>query len=105
MSEQILYERLGELCAILKANKEADARALDDFLSFLYQSAIAEYNTAKIKWEEVEGPRGVYERASEDTLDFNLLVKDLARREGKLTLDNQFYWKFDNANVVGRKQK
>lgn len=88
MSEQTLFERLGQLCAVLKANRETEVQALDDFLSFLYKNAVLEYDVSKIRWEGVEGPRGPYERASEDSIDFNLLLKDLNQHEGRLTLDS-----------------
>ena len=104
MSEQTFYERLDELCAVLKTSRETEAQALDDFLSFLYKNAVIDYDVSKIRCEGVEGPKGPYERASEDSHDFNLLIKDLEVHDGRLTLNDYFYWKFDNANMVGRKR-
>jgi hypothetical protein len=105
MSEQILYERLSELCATLKASRESEAKALDDFLAFLSQGLVLEYDTTKILWETVQGPKGPYERSSEDSLDFNILLKDLDRHDGRLTHEGWFYWRFNNSNTIGRKPR
>lgn len=105
VSERVLYEKFGEYFGLIKSLREAEIAALDDVLSYLYREAVGEYDCSQIQWESVEGPRGPYERASEDSVDFGLLVKDLEAHEGRLTLDNSFYWLFGDGQTVGRKSR
>jgi len=62
------------------------------------------YDAGKIKWEQAEGARGLYQRSEDvNSVDFKLLVKDLQAHNGKLTKDGFFYWLFQNGSTVGRK--
>lgn len=59
-----------------------------------------------VLWEKAEGSRGEYERAEEvDNPEFKAMVKDLEAHQGTLTREGYFYWKFDRADVVGRKPR
>jgi hypothetical protein len=59
----------------------------------------------KIKWTQAEGTSGPYERSEDvDNLDFKAMLKDLAEHKGKFQREGYFYWVFQRASVVGRKQ-
>jgi hypothetical protein len=59
----------------------------------------------KIKWEKAQGSKGEFEKSDDvNSLDFKMLLKDLAFHKGKLTRDGVFYWTFKNGSTVGRKK-
>lgn len=63
------------------------------------------WNPDKIKWEQVEGPKGPYEKSEDvNNLDFKAMLKDLADHKGKLQRNPYFYWTFENGTTVGRKK-
>ena len=69
------------------------------------------YDPSKIPWKEAEGARGKYERypaegeKPESTPDYENMLADLKKHEGKLTRNGYFFWVFDTDNsTVGRKQ-
>lgn len=67
---------------------------------------VEKYDPSKIKWEEAEGSSGLYQRSEDvNSLDFKLLVKDLASHNGKFTKEGWFYWLFRSGSVVGRKKR
>jgi len=60
----------------------------------------------QIKWVEAEGTHGKYERSEDvNNLDFKELMKDLEGRQGKLSRDGFFYWRFEKSAVIGRKKR
>lgn len=64
------------------------------------------WNPDKIKWVQAEGTSGPYERSEDvDNLEFKAMLKDLAGHQGKFQREGYFYWAFQKASVVGRKQK
>lgn len=64
------------------------------------------YDPSKIKWDQAEGAHGLYQRSEDvSSVDFKLLVKDLAGHNGKFTKDGFFYWLFQNGSTVGRKER
>lgn len=66
----------------------------------------AKWDPSKIKWEEKEGPKGLYERSEDvENPDFQNMLKDLAAHDGKKSRGGYFYWVFTNRRVVGRKRK
>lgn len=65
-----------------------------------------EWNPEAIKWVQAEGASGTYERSDDkDNPEFQAMLKDLEAHNGKLTRNGYFYWKFTNADVVGRKKR
>jgi len=64
------------------------------------------WDPTKIKWEQAEGNRGTYERSEDvNSLDFKVLLKDLAAHQGRLFRGTYFYWTFQNGTTVGRKKR
>jgi len=67
---------------------------------------VPQWNPDNIKWEKAEGFKGEYERSEDvNNPEFQAMLKDLARHNGKLTRDGMFYWAFKNGSVVGRKRR
>ncbi|MEM3823967.1 MAG: hypothetical protein QXH87_03455 [Candidatus Bathyarchaeia archaeon] len=70
-----------------------------------------QWNPDKIKWQEVEGFRGKYQRypledeKPESTSDYRLLLEDLKKHDGRLTRDGWFYWVFEDGCTIGRKPR
>ena len=63
------------------------------------------WDPSKIKWEQKEGSKGLYERSEDiDKQDFKAMLKQLAAKGGKLTRDGMFYWLFQNGSTIGRKK-
>ena len=98
----------------LLLNEERVAEALLEFLNAVdagiaaakqrIKEAKALLDPSKVKWEEAEGSKGLYER-SEDTnnLEFKAMLKNMQAHGGKMSRDGYFYWAFEKASVVGRK--
>jgi hypothetical protein len=64
------------------------------------------WKPANIQWTVTEGTKGSYERSEDvNSLDFKLLIKQLAQHGGKLSRDGYFYWLFNNGSTIGRKRK
>jgi hypothetical protein len=70
------------------------------------------WDPAKIKWVQVTGASGPYERypaegaKPEATEDYKNLLEDLKAHNGKLTRDGFFYWLFSGDQAtVGRKPR
>jgi len=60
----------------------------------------------KIKWEEAEGFKGLYERSEDaNNLEFKVMLKDLQDHKGSLWRDGYYYWAFQKNPIVGRKKK
>ena len=67
---------------------------------------LAECNPENIKWEQIQGNRGPYERSSDvNNPDFKALLKELASHEGRMTKNGYFYWIFKNGSTIGRKKR
>jgi len=74
--------------------------------SIAQAKGVEKYDPSKIKWEETEGSSGLYQRSEDvNSLDFKLLVKDLASHNGKFTKNGWFYWLFRSGAIVGRKRR
>ncbi|MGP3705265.1 MAG: hypothetical protein ACKD6O_08260 [Candidatus Bathyarchaeota archaeon] len=64
------------------------------------------WNPDKIKWEKVQGRRGIFEKSEDlNNPEFKALLKDLAGRSGRLFRDGWFYWVYRNGVTVGRKRR
>jgi hypothetical protein len=70
------------------------------------------WDPAKIKWVQVTGASGPYERypaegaKPEASEDYKNMVEDLKAHNGKLTRDGFFYWLFSGDQAtVGRKKR
>lgn len=69
-------------------------------------TAEKKWDSGKVKWEEKEGPKGLYEKSEDsNNLEFKNMLKDLANHGGKITRNGYFYWIFQSGNVVGRKKR
>lgn len=70
-----------------------------------------QWNPEVIKWQEVEGFRGKYQRyplegeKAEASPDYRLLLEDLKKHGGRLTRNGWFYWLFEDNATVGRKPR
>jgi len=70
------------------------------------QTETPSWNPSKIRWEQVEGAKGPYEKSEDvNSLDFKALLKDLQNHNGKLTRDGYFFWVFQYGTIVGRKKR
>lgn len=70
------------------------------------QTETLSWDTSKIKWEQVEGAKGPYEKSEDvNSLDFKAMLQDLQNHNGKLTRDGYFIWVFKNGTTVGRKKR
>ena len=68
--------------------------------------SVAAWDPARIKWVEVEGFKGKYERSEDvNNLEFKAMLKDLAAHGGRMMRNGWFYWVFRNGATVGRKEK
>lgn len=64
------------------------------------------WDPSKIRWVEVVGLKGKYERSEDvNNLDFKVLLKDLCEHNRTLTKNGYFYWVFENGSTVGRKRR
>ena len=63
------------------------------------------YDVAKIAGVRTEGPRGIYEKITDNGPDAEALRKDLVAHKGKLTIDGAFYWLFEDQRTIGRKPR
>ena len=69
-------------------------------------SAGSSYDVRKIAWQQVQGPRGPYEKIDGDnSADYQALLKDLQVHKGKMNIDGSFYWLFENQKTIGRKPR
>jgi len=80
-----------------------------EFKQTLKKLKLETYDVNKIKWQQAEGVKGVYEKATidenKDNPDFKAMVKDLADHSGKMTKDAYFCWLFKNGSLIGRKKR
>jgi hypothetical protein len=68
------------------------------------QESKVSYDPEKISWAKAEGTSGPYERSEDvNSLDFKVLLKDLAGHNGKFQHGGFFYWLFKNGSTIGRK--
>jgi hypothetical protein len=68
------------------------------------------YNPENVQWTRTDGTKGPYERypafrQQPDTSnkDYNGLMADLKKHDGKLTRAGLFYWLFSDQTTIGRK--
>jgi len=73
-------------------------------------TAKTEFNPEKIPWVKTEGQSGPYERypafqqkADEMNVDYQALLAELKRHNGKLSHAGLFYWLFSDDKTIGRK--
>ena len=96
--------KFAEMLANLRNGLQAVVESVDAFLNYLGEMEIGEWIPQNIKWEQVEGTRGPYERADkQEGKDFQLLLKDLHDHEGAMQVGGYFYWKFERSETIGRK--
>ena len=91
---------------------------LEAFLEFLssVESGIAsaremvkvqkiEYDMEQIPWQETEGQKGRFEKASKtDNQHYKALVEDLKAHGGKFRKAGYFVWLFKDNKTIGRKK-
>lgn len=98
MSEDLAAEALTELLNAMESGIES-ARAL------LRKVKVEGPNPEGIKWETKQGNKGPYEKAAkQDGKDYQLLVEDLQKHQGKFRRDGFFYWLFEREDAIGRKR-
>lgn len=94
------------LLAELRDALTSAAESIEKYIRFLEREEFLRWNPERIKWVEAEGPSGPYERAeAQDNPDFQAMLKDLEKHNGRLTKGGYFYWKFEKAEIVGRKKR
>jgi len=86
------------------------ADACNEQLDSLNPAAKTEFNPEKIPWTKANGQSGPYERypafqqqADELNMDYQALLAELRRHNGKLSHNNLFYWLFSDGKTIGRK--
>jgi len=100
MSEDLATEALLEFLNAAEVGIAAAKRLISQ------GKGLEKYDPSKIEWEEAEGSSGPYQRSEDvNSLDFKLLVKDLASHNGKFTKNGWFYWLFRSGAIVGRKRR
>jgi hypothetical protein len=105
MSEDIATEALLEFLDGCEAGIAAAKRLIRKGKGISEEPAWS-WDPTRIKWEQVEGSRGIYERSEDiNNPDFKALLKDLAEHQGRLSRDGYFYWAFQNGATVGRKKR
>jgi hypothetical protein len=68
--------------------------------------ALSSYDVNKIAWQQVEGPRGLYQKTDGDnTPNYQALLKELQAHKGKMNIGGSFYWLFENQRTIGRKPR
>jgi len=95
-----------ELYEYMRRVNEASAHMLEQMNKiFGPEVPVDKWDPAKVKWMLAEGSKGQYERSEDvNSLDFKMMVKDLAGHSGRLRREGYFYWTFKNGFVVGRKK-
>jgi hypothetical protein len=72
------------------------------------KSKIPLWNPDKIKWIIAHGEKGAFDLATlkdnTNNDDFNFLLDDLKRHDGKLWNSNFFYWEMQG-DAIGRKER
>jgi len=69
-------------------------------------SKTLQYDPEKFTWQQASGSSGKYQRADkQESVDYQLLVKDLEVHRGRMTKGGLFYWLFRDGETVGRKPK
>lgn len=64
------------------------------------------YDISKIKWEERQGQKGLFEKTDDyNSLDYKALLRDLQSHKGKMRKNGYFLWIFENGATIGRKRK
>ena len=98
--------------SLLDAFEAGVASFKQQFASRKGVSEKPKWDPAKIKWVQVTGASGPYERypaegaKPEATEDYKNLLEDLKSHNGKLTRDGYFYWLFSGDQAtVGRKPR
>ena len=95
-----------KLLVDIRNGLQSCVEAIDEYLNFLSKSMLCEWDPTQIKWIQIEGPRGLYEKAhSQNNEDFKAMLQDLKAHSGKLTRDNYFYWIFQDQTTIGRKKR
>jgi hypothetical protein len=85
---------------------EASCVKLENQIEKLSGSRLWAWNPEKIQWSKAQGSKGEYERSEDvNSIDFKILLKDLAEYKGSLVREGWFYWVFRNGATVGRKKK
>ncbi len=70
------------------------------------EAAKIEWNPNAIRWRQVEGSSGPYERTEDaDNSHFKGMLKELKAHNGKMTKNEHFYWIFPQGTTVGRKKR
>jgi len=92
--------------ALLEFLNAAEAGIVEAKRLIAQAKGVETYDPSKIKWEEVEGSSGPYERSEDvNNPEFKSMLRDLATHGGKLTRNGYFFWVFKNGHTVGRKQR
>jgi len=64
------------------------------------------YEIEKIRWEQAQGSSGPYEKSVDvNSLDFKMLLADVQKHGGKMTVNGYFVWAFQNGSTLGRKKR
>ena len=107
MSEEDQLE-LYEALARIRDYHNAIGDVLDKLIQTKTKIATKEYDTEKIHWVERTGTKGPYQFADPKTEgakpDFKALLADLKEHNGKFRHKGMFYWVFNDAASIGRKQ-
>ena len=105
LDEQVdLYEAL----ARVRDHAYAIGEVLDKLVQTKAKTATKEYDVDRIQWIEKTGTKGNYQYADPKTegakADFEALLTDLKAHNGKFQHAGMFYWIFQDAAGIGRKQ-
>ena len=99
-----LYEAL----ARVRDHAYGIGEVLDKLVQTKAKIATKDYDVQKISWVEKQGQRGLYEFADPKTEggkpDFQALLADLKTHGDKFRHGGLFYWVFNDAASIGRKQ-
>lgn len=103
-SELELYEAL----ARMRDHHYAIGEVLDKLVQTKAKVATKDYDVESLNWVQREGAKGPYEFCDPKTegtkTDFKALLADLKAHDGKFRHKGMFYWVFNDAASIGRKQ-
>jgi hypothetical protein len=105
LSKKEIQKIQAQIDAIFEAFSFALSK-IEELEKTYQQSQSKTWDSSKVKWEQSEGPSGVYEKASkQESADYQAMIDDLKAHQGCLTKDDFFFWLFNDGETAGRKPR